>query len=119
MPPSPSLSASTSSASETDAALYQYGPWLRASVYAYPGFIVVLAVFTAWGTADGVFAGEPPYMTVVWGAMVLSIVVNTYRSSNRYLSVVHLDDTCIRRTWPLKATRRLRTMTWAAFFLAG
>jgi len=110
----------TASSSEI---VLRYSRLQRASVYLLPATVVVVLLTVAWTVASGtfleVFGDDPPYMALVWGLLLVSISINLWRSTNTLLSSVHLSESTVHRTRPLKDDTRIPLDDIRLVFLGG
>lgn len=109
----------TSSSSEI---VLRYSRLQRASVYLLPAAVVAVLLYVLWTVVTGTFLdtfGEPPHMVLVWGILVVSLPLNVWRSTNTLLSSVHLSESTLRRTRPLKDDTRIPLDDIRRVFLGG
>lgn len=109
----------TASSSEI---VLRYSRLQRASVYLLPATVVVILLYVAWTVAAGTFSvtfGEPPHMVLVWGILLVSLPLNVWRSTNTLLSSVHLSESTLDRTRPLKDDTRIPLADIRRVFLGG
>jgi hypothetical protein len=97
----------TASSSEI---VLQYSRLQRASVYLLPATVVAVLLYVAWIVVTGTFLdtfGEPPHMVLVWGILLVSLPLNVWQSTNTLLSSVHLSESTLHRTRPLRGDTRI------------